>query len=324
MKLEVDPKILEVIADRSTALVHLLRDRADEYGLSVRTLPCGAMLIDTGVEAPGSFAAGLRLIELCHGGLASAALGLVDLSGFVLPQVTVESLHSAFSTYRLQASYPVSADAPEIRVCGPIRLWLDRVVTDESSIPGIAVIESDRLPDDAMVRIIAERSGLSPQSLTLIVAPATSLVGATQIAGRVNECVIFTLAESIHFDLNKVGHIVGQVPICPVGQAAQKRPYPDDFIHYAGKVMITLTAAPEDDLESLVHQLTFASTPIYGTFFYELLSQAGGVFENIPGLIDINKPAQVTINDLATGRTVHAGSPGIARLVALLGGGNTK
>ena len=324
MRPEVDPKILEVIADRSIALVHLLRDRADEYGLSVRTLPCGAMLIDTGVEASGSFTAGLRLIELCHGGLASAALGLVDLSGFVLPQVTVESLHPVFSTYRLQASYPVSADTPEIRVCGPIRLWLDQTVTGDSPLPGVVVIESDRLPDDTMALIIAERSGLPPQSLTLIVAPATSLVGATQIAGRVNECVIFTLAESIHFDVDKVRHIVGQAPICPVGRSAQEQPYPDDFIHYAGKAMLALTAAPEDDLESLVHQLTFASTPIYGTFFYELLAQAGGVFENIPELIDINKPAQVTINDLATGRTVHAGSPDIARLVAILGGGKTK
>lgn len=324
MRPEVDPKTIEVIADRSIALVHLLRDRADEYGISVRTLPCGATLIDAGVGAPGSFAAGLRLIELCHGGLASTALGLVDLSGLVLPQVTVESLHPAFSTYRLQASYPVSENAPEIRVCGPIRLLLDQTVTGDSPLPGVAVIESDRLPDDTVALIIAERSGLPPQSLTLCVAPATSLVGATQIAGRVNECVIFTLAESIHFDLSKVRHMVGQAPICPAGQATQKRPYPDDFIHYAGKAMLTLTAAPEDDLESIVHQLTFASTPIHGVFFYELLAQADGVFENIPELIDINKPAQATINDLATGRTVHAGSPDIALLLAILDEGKTK
>ena len=324
MALELDPKILAAVADRSVGLVSALCDRAGEYGLDARTMPCGATLIDAGVDAPGSFAAGLRLIELCHGGLASAALGLVELNGFVLPQVTVESLHPAFSTYRLQASYPVNVETPEIRVCGPIRLWLDQTVADESPIPGTAVIESDRLPDDTTALTIAEHSGLPPRSLVLIVAPATSLVGATQIAGRVNECVIFTLAESIHFDLNKIRHIVGQAPICPVGRSAQEQPYPDDFIHYAGKAMLALTAAPEDDLESLVHQLTFASTPIYGTFFYELLAQAGGVFENIPELIDINKPAQVTINDLATGRTVHAGSPDIARLVAILGGGKTK
>jgi len=139
-----------------------------------------------------------------------------------------------------------------------------------------------------------------------------------------NECVVFTLAESIHFDLSKVRHTVGQAPICPVGRAAQKRPYPDDFIHYAGKVTLIVAADPGDDLKSLAHRLTFASTPIYGTFFHELLAQAGGVFENIPGVIDINKPAQVTINDLVTGRTVHAGALDIARLAALLAGGERE
>jgi len=307
MALELDPKILAAIADRSAGLVSALCDRAGEYGLDVRTMPCGTTLIDAGVDVSGSFAAGLRVIELCHGGLASAALGLVDLGGFILPQVTVESLHPAFSTYRLQASYPVNVETPEIRVCGPIRLWLDQTVADESPIPGTVVIESDRLPDDTTVLTIAERSGLPPRSLTLM-----------------NECVVFTLAESIHFDLSKVRHTVGQAPICPVGRAAQKQPYPDDFIHYAGKVTLTVAAAPEDDLEALAHRLTFASTAVYGSFFHELLAQAGGVFKNIPELIDINKPAQVTINDLATGRTVHAGSPDIARLVALLDGGKAK
>jgi len=297
MRPEVDSKILKAIADRSIALVHLLRDRASEHGLSVRALPCGATLIDAGVDASGSFAAGLRLIELCHGGLASAALGLVNLGGFILPQVTVESLYPAFSTYRLQMSYPVSVETPEIRACGPIRLWLEQTVADNSPIPGTAVIESDRLPDDTTVLTIAE---------------------------RMNECVVFTLAESIHFDLSKVRHTVGQAPICPVGRAAQKRPYPDDFIHYAGKVTLIVAADPGDDLKSLAHRLTFASTPIYGTFFHELLAQAGGVFENIPGVIDINKPAQVTINDLVTGRTVHAGALDIARLAALLAGGERE
>jgi methenyltetrahydromethanopterin cyclohydrolase len=282
---------------------------------------CGATLIDAGVNAPGSFVAGLRLIELCHGGLATATLGLVDLGGFVLPQVTVESLHPAFSTYRLQAAYPISAETPGSRICGPIRLWLDRSIQNDSVIPGVAVIELDQLPDDTTVLLIAERSGLPPQSLTLVVAPRMSVAGTTQITGRVNECIVFTMVESIHFDLSKVRQIVGQAPICPVGCAAQKQPYPDDFIHYAGKATLIVAAAPEDDLEALAHQLTFASLPIYGTFFHELLAQAGGVFENISGLVHVFKPAQVTINDLTTGRTARAGSSDLARLATLLNGG---
>jgi methenyltetrahydromethanopterin cyclohydrolase len=148
------------------------------------------------------------------------------------------------------------------------------------------------------------------------------VAGATQIAGRVNESVIFTLEESLKVDSHKVKHMIGQAPVCPVSQAdrsAKRRPYPDDFIHYAGEVLLTLLASPEDDLDRLAHQLTFESTSIYGALFHDLLAAADGTFEKIPDLIHINKPARVTIQDLSTERVAHAGRPDIVRLVDLLG-----
>jgi methenyltetrahydromethanopterin cyclohydrolase len=100
----------------------------------------------------------------------------------------------------------------------------------------------------------------------------------------------------------------------------EKRPYPDDFIHYAGEVVLTLLASPEDDLERLAYLLSFASTLIYGSLFHDILAAADGIFEAIPDLIHINKPAQVTIEDLSTGRTAHTGVKDVALLTALLGG----
>jgi len=321
-RLNLDSRQQSSIARRCNGLVSTLIERAWEYGLAVQTLPCGATLIDAGVDVLGSFEAGRILIEICHGGLANASLGLIDLGGFFLPQVTVESFHPTISTYGLQASYPLSADEPGIRVSGPVRLYLDGEVTMENP-AAIAVIESDRLLGDEVALALAERSNLPPRSLTLIVVPGWSLVGAVQIAGRVNESVIFTLEESLEIDSRKVVQMIGQAPVCPVSRIdspKEKRLYPDDFIHYAGEVLLTLLASPEDDLERLAHLLAFASTSIYGNLFHDVLAAADGIFGAIPDLIHINKPAQVTIADLSTGRTAYAGVRDIALLTALLGG----
>jgi methenyltetrahydromethanopterin cyclohydrolase len=321
-RLDLDSRQQASIAQRSNGLVSALIKRAWEYGLVVQTLPCGATLIDAGVDVLGSFEAGLRLIEICHGGLANASLGLADIGGFLLPQVTVESFHPTISTYGLQASYPLSADEPGIRVSGPIRLYLDGTIATENP-AAIAVIESDRLIGDEVALALAERSNLPPRSLTLIVVPGWSVAGAVQIAGRVNESVIFTLEESLKVDSRKVVQMIGQAPVCPVGRIdspEEKRPYPDDFIHYAGEVFFTLLASPADDLERLARLLSFASTSIYGSLFHDTLAAAGGVFEAIPDLIHINKPAQVTIEDLSTGRAARAGVKDVALLTALLGG----
>lgn len=321
-RLNLDSKQQASIARRCNGLVSTLIERAWEYGLAIQTLPCGATLIDAGVDVLGSFEAGRILIEICHGGLANASLGLTDIGGFLLPQVTVESFHPTISTYGLQASYPLSADEPEVRLSGPIRLYLDGEVAMENP-AAIAVIESDRLLDDEFALALAERSNLPPRSLTLIVIPGWSVVGAVQIAGRVNESVIFTLEESLKIDSRKIVQMIGQAPVCPVSRidsSEEKRPYPDDFIHYAGEVVLTLLASPEDDLERLAHLLSFASTSIYGSLFHDILAAADGIFEAIPDLIHINKPAQVTIADLSTGRTAHTGVKDVALLTALLGG----
>jgi len=61
------------------------------------------------------------------------------------------------------------------------------------------------------------------------------------------------------------------------------------------------------DLAQLATQLTFRSTSIHGKLFGELLAAAGGVFEAIPGLVDLNKVAQVTVIDQKSGQAFSAG-----------------
>jgi len=163
---------------------------------------------------------------------------------------------------------------------------------------GIAVVECDQLANLEIADALASRSKLPVANLTLIVVPTKSVAGATQIAGRINESVVFTMEESLGIDCSCVSQLLATVPIAlSADVGALSLVTPDDFIHYLGRVTLTIDRDVSMDMAELASQLAFRSTPIYGKLFSELLSAAGGVFEAIPGLIDLNKVAQMTVID---------------------------
>jgi methenyltetrahydromethanopterin cyclohydrolase len=300
------------MAGRCLELWEQLISRSWDYRVSVDELPCGARLIDAGVKAGGSREAGRIITEICHGGLCEASLGIVELGEHILPQITVDSFHPTISAYNIQSGFIIEGQI----VSGPIRLLLGNAPAADTVLPcfhsgeaGISVIQSDDLPSNEWALSLAEESSIAPQELCLIVMPLQSIAGVTQIAGRINENVIFTLERSIGYDSSKVKHIIGSAPIAPVaaGQGSNRIPLPDDFLHYAGSVFITIAAEPGEDLQILAEKLCFSSTSIYGRFFHDLLQEAKGNFEDIPDLLNINKVARVAINELTSGRIYRAG-----------------
>lgn len=311
------------INKRLKELVEELINHAWDYSLNVKILPCGATLIDAGVEAEGTYEAGRIITEICHGGLCRASLSLANMDGIVLPQITVESFHPTLSAYDIQAGYAVEGEI----VSGPINMYLKKdalrykkLSNIDKTTVGIAIIQSNDIPANEWVLSLSEQSHFHPKDLCLIVMPMQSVVSATQIAGRMNEDVIFSLENSIGYNSLKVKHIIGNAPICPVAKrdSKKRKAYPDDFLHYGAAVFLTLDVNPDEDLQKLAEALCFQSTPIYGEFFSDILGKAKGNFMDIPGLRDINKVAQATINDFNTGRVYQAGNKNIALLRELL------
>ena len=314
---------LSRVEQRCSSLLAKLQEYCEDYGLSIFKLDCGALVIDAGVEARGSFEAGRLITELCHGGLCTTSISLTDIDGIVLPQITVQSFYPTFSAYGLQTACEINGKL----ISGPIRLRLENnsfikqdITYEQASSCGIAVVQSDDLPTEAWVKSLADQSLCEPSVLTLIVAPAQSAAGAAQIAGRINENIIFTLEKSIGYDSNKVKQLLGSSPIAPLSQDQQGfwRAFPDDFLHYAGQAFLVLDAEPGENVQELAEALCFYSTPIYGRFFGDILEEVDGVFMNIPGLIHINKVAQVTINDINTGTIYSAGKRDVMLLKELL------
>ena len=316
---------LEWIANRSAQLLQSLKQDACVLGLGVSHLENGAAVIDCGVKASGSLEAGRRITEISQGGMASARLGTTEIAGTVLPELTVDSWLPKVSAYGLQVSIPLSEVDPAIRVSGPIlarcsegRFEARREDLGNSAW-GIAVVEAEDLPSERLSDALARRSGLSPADLNLIVVPSNSLAGATQIAGRINECVLFTLEESLGIDCSCISQILASVPVSLSLDIGAGHPVtPDDFIHYLGRVVLSVTSDTGMDWEPVASQLVFRSTSAYGTLFSQLLADAGGVFEDIPGLIDLNKVAQVTVIDSLSGRSFSAGDRNESILLAAL------
>jgi len=302
------------IATRSTTLLRDLEQDACILGLDVSCIENGAKVIDCGVNVPGSLEAGRRITEISQGGMASAYIGTVEIAGVVLPEVVVDSWLPKLSAYGLQVSVALSEIDPAIRISGPIlaRFADSRLNARREELRGaawgIAVVESNQLPSLEIVDALACRSGLPAEDIALIVVPTSSAAGVTQIAGRINESVVFTMEESLGIDCSCVSQLLGAVPIALSTDVGAPFPVtPDDFIHYMGRVTLTVARDLDMDLAQLASQLVFRSTSIYGKLFSELLEATGGVFEAIPGLVDLNKVAQMTVIDRRTGIAFSAG-----------------
>jgi len=307
-------KTLADAAPRLDVLLRSLQQDASSLGIAVSRLPGFPLLIDCGVDMPGSWEAGRRLVEICHGGMAHAWIDTTEIAGWVLPRIVVDSWLPARSALGLQLSLPLSEISDAIRVSGPIRAAFAAPSAGKRPLPlgwRTAVIESEQRPSLRVARAVAARAGLAVDDLVLIIVPPAGPTGSAQIAGRGNESVLFTLQESLGIDAACVSHIVGSVPIAPdfdpQEHGTKPRLLPDDFVHYAGQATMSLHVPSEFRVSEIAKRLVFRSCEHHGRLFGDLLAAAGGVFEAIPDLVNLNKIAQITVNDESTGVVARAG-----------------
>src|SRR5262249_2290622 len=115
----------------------------------------------------------------------------------------------------------------------------------EQATVALGVLESRKLPDDAVVQHLCEKLGLAAQQLTLLVAPAASLAGTMQVVAR----SIWTALHKLHelgFDLAQVRSGFGTAPLPPVAiDEVQAIGRTNDAILYGGQVSLWVDAAPE-------------------------------------------------------------------------------
>jgi methenyltetrahydromethanopterin cyclohydrolase len=168
------------------------------------------------------------------------------------------------------------------------------------------VLESSRPPPAALVAKVADDCRLTPDKLTLIYAPTQSLAGGVQVVARVLEVALHK-AHELKFPLERVVEGLGAAPLSP--------PHPDlvtamgrtnDAIIYGGRVQLFVRGS-DGDAKQLAEQLPSSSSSAYGQPFAEIFAAVGGDFYKIDG--KLFSPARVTVSNLDTGASFHAGHP---------------
>ncbi|MFK8110724.1 MAG: methenyltetrahydromethanopterin cyclohydrolase [Rubripirellula sp.] len=299
-------------------LAHQLFQRSIDSSESLRCRSLtahGAKILDAGVETPGSIEAGLVLARLCLGDRAEVSLtptNFAELASncgvFVR---TDDPLHACLGAQ--YAGWPVQTDDFFAMGSGPMRMVRGREATlkelelSESAKQVVGVLESDKLPTESAVELIAEQCGVAADQVNLAIAPSTSIAGSLQVVARSVETAMHKLHE-LKFDVRAIVSATGHAPLPPPAK-------PGDMVAGIGRTndamlygaTVTLWVDSDDEaIESVAAQVPSASSKDHGRPFAKVFKDYEYDFYKVDPMLF--SPAVVTIHNLRSGRTWNHGS----------------
>ncbi len=315
------------VNERAARLVAKLAADAAALRIGVGRGELGETIIDAGSQNLGGVAAGLRIAEICMGGLGdirlvpSAATPRWPWTLLVRSSYPVIAcLASQYAGWRLADD---DVDKPFFALgSGPARALARReplfkiLNYADSAASATLVIESGRPPPARIVAKVAQDCRVRPEDLTIIFAPTQSLVGSTQIVARVLEVALHKTHE-LEFPLERVVDGIGAAPLCP--------PHPDfvtamgrtnDAIIFAGQVQLFVTG-PASDARSLADRLPSKASRDYGRPFAEIFKKVKGDFYAIDPMLF--SPAKITVTALESGESFQSGEIDLGLLDASFG-----
>jgi len=291
-----------------------LVDQPDRFGAVVHHRG-GATVVDCGVEAAGSVAAGLLMARACMGGLGDVELvaGVFAAAAFEnawpttpWPAVTVASraplaacLAAQYAGWKVAtADYFAMASGPIRAAIGREKLF-DEIGHRERSQFAVGILETSALPSTDVCDRLAAEAGVAADRLILVAARTASIAGGIQIVARSLETALHKLHD-LAFDLSRIvgGH--GAAPLPPVPRkdlVAIGRT--NDAILYGGRVVLEVTG-DDESLVAVGPRCVSAGSASYGESFLTLFERAGRDFYAIyPALF---APAVIEFVNRDTGR----------------------
>ena len=300
--------------ERARELADRLAADADVTRVEVTTLSNGTRVIDCGAEAAGGFEAGRRFAEICMAGLGSVAYAPLVIEGRWLPGLTVTTDRPAVACLAAQyAGWKIDRDGYFAMGSGPGRALIraeelyDDLDWDEQASAAVLCLETRETPPAEVADFVAERAGVPPSALTLMIAPTASVAGGVQIAARVVETALHKLHE-LDFDVGRVVAGFGSCPLPPVaGEDMEAIGRTNDAMLYGGQVHLTVEADEDDDdaLRELVERLPASASDDYGEPFGKVLKAADFDFYEIDPLLF--SPGQIRLTSVGSGRSFEAG-----------------
>jgi methenyltetrahydromethanopterin cyclohydrolase len=298
---------------RAAQLTAALRRDAAVLNLGFALGSLGEGLIDAGANRRGGVEAGLRIAEICMGGLGNARLILDSATprwpwtiAVSSPQPVIACLGSQYAGWSL-----AHGDAFHALGSGPARalaqkeaIFQDIGYRDEADVATL-VIEGGRAPPPEIVESVARDCRVTPPSLTVIYAPTQSLAGGAQVVARVLEVALHK-AHELKFPLERIVDGMGAAPL--------SAPHPDfvtamgrtnDAIIYGGRAQLFVTG-PAADAKALAEALPSRASRDFGAPFAEIFKRFRGDFYAIDRMLF--SPAEVIVVAIESGESFRAGA----------------
>jgi methenyltetrahydromethanopterin cyclohydrolase len=284
---------------------------APRLRLAVSVGSRGETIIDAGTNARGGIEAGLRIAEICLGGLGSVDIAPTGSHANWPFQISVRStdpviacLCSQYAGWALSHGDFFALGSGPGRVLARVEPLFKEMEYHDDAARATLVLEGDRPPPAEIVDKVAQDCGIDPKNLTFIFAPTQSLAGGVQVVARVLEVALHK-AHELKFPLDRIVDGLASAPLSP--------PHPDfiqamgrtnDAIIYGGQAHLFVTG-PADDAKALAASLPSTTSRDHGRPFAEVFSAYKGDFYAIDPMLF--SPARAIVTAVESGRTFHAG-----------------
>ena len=284
------------VNERAYSIFEDLKEFAEDYCVEVHTLENGAVVIDCGVKAKGSYDAGMMFVQMAMGGLAGVNVQMDKIGDFTIPFIYVHTDYPALSCLGCQmAGWMIKTDDFSGFASGPARALalkpkklFDYLDYEDDTEYAVVTLESNKLPDERVAEFIAKACDVDVSEVYMVVTSSNSLVGTIQIAGRVVEVALFR-ARDLGYDVRLISNAIGRCPIPPVlDEELKTMSLANDCIAYYGSVYIYA-----ERFDEILESATFDKTAYYGKSFYEIFKSAGDLYNVDPSAFS---PAQLVVN----------------------------
>lgn len=313
--------LLTLLQSSATQLSEKTRSEIRQLGITLHSIG-GAEVWDFAGNGLGTLAGGIRLAEICLGGLGQVRIESpregAQLKAGQFPQVFVSTDFPLAACIGSQyAGWAFSADRFFAMCSGTVRINYGREpilqvyrLTGFCSRP-VAILECDQLPGEAAVLAMAEQARVQPAELLICLAPTASLPGTIQVVARSIETGLHKLHE-LGFDLNCIRSAIGSAPLPPIPpKDLTALGWTNDSILYGGSVSFWVDCE-DAQIEQVLGKVPSCSSRDYGQPFLEIFERYERDFYRIDKLLF--SPAEVTFFNHRTGRMFHSGHLGLELL----------
>ncbi len=306
-----------MLNERAAEICRRMIADAKRLRIGVHTSMTHATIIDCGIKSEGGLEAGRLLAEICLAGMGEVRITTGDPAVWPGPAITVGTdapvaacMASQYAGWKVQSGEFFAMGSGPMRAAIGKEAIYGKIGHREQPEWAVGVLETRKLPPDDAVNKLAEECGLSPDRLTLLVAPTASQAGTVQIAARSVETALHKLLE-LGFEINRVQSGFGTAPLPPVaGDDLAAIGRTNDAILYGAEVTLWVRG-DDDSLRTVGPRIPASTSPDFGVPFIEIFRRYDGDFYKIDPLLF--SPAAITLVNLDSGRTFRYGQicPGV-------------